>query len=207
MRQNKGDARLSRSSQPVRGAKPLGRAALCVLVAFGLGAVACDGSSSVALTRDDSKLASGVDDPSGGSPTEPPADTSSAGSIADGLETSPKVTIRTTEESFASGDPIVTVIRNRRSRSITATSGRTYCTIVTLQRKTGDGWRAEGLCTDGLPPGDVRIEKHSRLRVRIRPREGDEDLPTGTYRAVLTYRVGDSDKPKFVSYSARFEVT
>lgn len=198
---------MSYSVRPARGISPFGRAALGVLAAVALAGVACDGSSSSAAMRDEPQLASDIDDPSGGSSTETTGDASSAGSIGVGLETSPKVTIRTTEKSFPSGDPIVTVIRNRRSRSITATSGRTYCTIVTLQRKRDDGWRAEGLCTDGLPPGDVRIEKHSRLRVRIGPREGDEDLPAGTYRAVLTYRVGDSDKPKFVSYSARFEVT
>ena len=133
-------------------------------------------------------------------------DESVTGSTAEVLQTSPKVTIRTLKDSFRSGDPVVAVIRNERSKSITGTSGQSSCSIVALQRRSDDEWQTEGHCEEGAPPGNIPVEPESQLRVEIGGRAGDESLPAGTYRAVFTYRLGKSERPTYVSYSKTFEI-
>ena len=199
------------SARRARGVKPLGPPALVLLIAVALSATACDTSTSATSSGAGSKLASGAESPMitsshHGTGTGRVVDESVTGS-KEVLRTSSKVRIRATKESFRSGDPVVTVIRNKRSKSITATSGQTLCTIVTLQRRSGNDWQTEGPCEEGAPPGNVRIEPHSKVRVRIGEREGDDDLPTGTYRAVFRYRIGNSERPSYISYSETFKIT
>ena len=193
------------------GGRLPGRVALGIVAALALGATSCDPTATTG--SDGSKPRSNLE------PTEMPSspdagksvdggviDESITGSTAEVLQTSPKVTIRTIKDSFRSGGPIVAVIRNERSTSITATSGQSSCTIATLQRRSGDEWQTEGHCEEGAPPGNIPVEPESHLRVEIGGNDGDERFPVGTYRAVFTYRLGNSERPTYVSYSKTFEI-
>ena len=211
MRQGANDARVRIFAWCARGGRLPGRVALGIFAALALGATSCDSTATTGSDRSKprsnlqpSDTASSSD--VGKSVDGAVIDESVTGSTAEVLQTSPKVTIRTIKDSFRSGDPVVAVIRNKRSTSITATSGQSSCSIATLQRRSGDEWQTEGHCEEGAPPANIPVEPESHLRVEIGGRNGDERFSVGTYRAVFTYRLGNSEQPTYVSFSKTFEI-
>ena len=93
------------------------------------------------------------------------------------------VTVRTDKLSYRPGQVIVVTVRNGLAHAIVATTGRTSCTIVSLDRRVGQRWVEVRNCYAGQPPVDVRIAAGATRRMRLPDR-----LEPGTYRVRLEYR-------------------
>ena len=93
------------------------------------------------------------------------------------------VTVRTDKLSYRIGQVIVVTVRNQLPHAIVATTGRTSCTIVSLDRRVGQRWVEVRNCYAGVPPVDVRIAAGATRRMRLPDR-----LEPGTYRVRLEYR-------------------
>jgi hypothetical protein len=90
-------------------------------------------------------------------PTVSPAPTlapapilSPAPTLAPGLE---GVAIATDHNVYGTGDVVVVTVHNGLQIPIFGLTGRTYCTIVSVQRKEDRAWREQGGCLAGAPPG------------------------------------------------------
>jgi hypothetical protein len=95
------------------------------------------------------------------------------------------VVVRTDRTSYAADATPVVVIRNGLKRAIVATTGRTECSIVALDRLRGTVWTEVRNCYSGEPPRAVRIAAGATVRIRL-----VEALDAGTYRARLEFDVG-----------------
>jgi hypothetical protein len=93
------------------------------------------------------------------------------------------VTVRTDRLSYRSGQAIVVTVRNELPHAIVATTGRTSCTVVSLDRRVGQRWVEVRNCYAGVPPVEVRIAAGATRRMRLPDR-----LEPGTYRVRLEYR-------------------
>lgn len=112
------------------------------------------------------------------------AGASHAAAARDGSATpGPTVTVQTDKLSYRTGQVIVVAVRNRLPYAIVATTGRTSCTIVSLDRRVGRRWVEVRNCYAGVPPVDVRIAAGATRRMRLPDR-----FEPGTYRVRLEYR-------------------
>ena len=93
------------------------------------------------------------------------------------------VTVRTDKLSYRTGQAIVVTVRNGLPHAIVATTGRTSCTIVSLDRRVGQRWVEVRNCYAGQPPVEVRVAAGATRRMRLPDR-----LEPGTYRVRLEYR-------------------
>lgn len=93
------------------------------------------------------------------------------------------VTVRTDKLSYRTGQVIVVTVRNQLPHAIIATTGRTSCTIVSLDRRVGQRWVEVRNCYAGVPPVDVRIAAGATRRMRL-----PDWFEPGTYRVRLEYR-------------------
>jgi hypothetical protein len=93
------------------------------------------------------------------------------------------VTVRTDKLSYRTGQTIVVTVRNGLQHAIVTTTGRTSCTVVSLDRRVGQRWVEVRNCYAGVPPVDVRIAAGATRRMRL-----PERLKPGTYRVRLEYR-------------------
>ena len=100
-----------------------------------------------------------------------------------GSATGATVTVRTDRLSYQTGQTIVVTVGNALPHAIVATTGRTSCTIVSLDRRVGQRWVEVRNCYAGVPPVEVRIAAGKTRRMRL-----SDQLEPGTYRVRLEYR-------------------
>ena len=130
----------------------------------------------------------------------PPAVTASQGS--------PTVQLLTDRATYRYADPVIVTIINGFSVPVYGLTGRTYCTIVTLQRNLDrDAWAEAGHCVVSGPPGWIEIPADGRTDVEVRPLlPADRPLEPGRYRAALTFQLGSTSGPATTTYSPEFVI-
>jgi hypothetical protein len=105
------------------------------------------------------------------------------------------------------GDPIIVTVGNDLAHPIYATSGQTYCSIVTLEKRTGEGWQRVGRCVAGAPPGFVQIAAGDRVQVELSPLPfADEPIAPGRYHVRFTYSFERGAGPYTATYSDELTV-
>jgi hypothetical protein len=123
-------------------------------------------------------------------------------------EESAHVQVTTDKSSYRTAEPIVATVVNGLSVPIYALSGRTYCTIVTLQRSEDGQWSAEGRCLVSGPPGWVAIPAGGRTLVEVKPRlPADRPLAPGRHRAMLSFNVGSTTGASATVFSSEFVIS
>lgn len=118
------------------------------------------------------------------------------------------VWVTTDKLDYRRGERIVVTIGNDLSVAIYALTGKTYCTIVSVQRKTDDKWQIQSRCAAGAPPVFIPIPSKSRMSVEIFPRDAfDKELVPGQYRIEFSFRVGSASGPWQTVYSKEFVIS
>jgi hypothetical protein len=117
------------------------------------------------------------------------------------------VSIATDRTAYAQGQPITATIRNDGSQDAFAASGRSFCSILTVERSSADGWRQIAPCAQGAPPGFVRIAAGASLTIDLPPPDSSsEELAPGDYRLRCSFAVGGTDGPSGEARSPVFTV-
>ena len=93
------------------------------------------------------------------------------------------VSVGTSALRYGPGETVVVTVRNGLAVPITAMTGRTSCSIVSLDRRSDGAWAEVRNCYSGVPPESVRIGAGRMVRVRLPDR-----LEPGMYRARLEYQ-------------------
>jgi hypothetical protein len=106
------------------------------------------------------------------------------------------VTVTTALSSYRSSEVIVVRVVNRGDQSIYSEDQKTDCSIVVLERLTGERWGAVTSCGAERAPRVVELRPGATHTVRIDPTstnfQGGVGSPTvraGTYRILFTYRL------------------
>jgi hypothetical protein len=126
-----------------------------------------------------------------------------------------KVEVRLSKASYRVGEVVQVTVANGSDKSIYMEDFKTVCSIVTLQRSEGGGWKPIEGCQLGRPTATVAIGAGLGLAVDINPnsmhfRNGANEIGfgPGTYRVKFGYRL-DRDRmgeEPLVAYSPEFEV-
>jgi hypothetical protein len=103
------------------------------------------------------------------------------------------VSIAPDRRSYGVGDPITALVVNGSSAAIVGYDGESYCTIVRLERRSGDGWTAVAGCPLARMPLPTKIAPGETLAVKLPP---DDTTPArwepGTYRLAFAYLKADA---------------
>jgi hypothetical protein len=117
------------------------------------------------------------------------------------------LSVMTDKTQYAAGEHATVTIRNAGDVSVFATSGRTFCTIIGVQRQTNGTWLEVGGCTTSQPPGTVEIKPGVPLTFTLDPSAtGNAELGPGTYRLELGVAVGSRTGPTATVYSSEYVV-
>lgn len=118
-----------------------------------------------------------------------------------------EVGVSTDRDSYCHGDPVAVTIRNNLSSPIHVTSGQSFCTIVTIEEKRDEAWKAAGACPAGAPPGVVTIAGGATLVISLDA--GNifySPLAIGTYRATFNYARNADGTGDGLSFSPEFQI-
>jgi hypothetical protein len=119
------------------------------------------------------------------------------------------VSIAPERPAYEADEPIAAFVKNGSSMTIEASYGRSYCTIVGLERLVRDSWEVTSACPleRVLPPPPMTIGAGATLRVPLPP-EGA--MPSGNqpgiYRLAVSYRSSQTS-PTLLVVSAPFNIT
>lgn len=117
------------------------------------------------------------------------------------------VVVATDKARYCTSDPIIVRIANRLTETVYAYSGRSYCTIVDVERVDGDGAKPVGACVAGAPPSAVEITGLSERRFELERFDPVfEPMGPGAYRIRFCYRRGVADAPERCIHSDEFAV-
>ena len=134
----------------------------------------------------------GVTTPATPRPSRSPGVESTSGNSGPPTAT---VSITTARTDYRVGDVVHVTIRNDGPEDVVAASGQAYCTVVAVERSTGDAWRPAATCQQGAPPGLIPIAAGTNLSLDLPPDRASDRLPAGTYRLRCVFSVGSSDGP------------
>jgi hypothetical protein len=119
------------------------------------------------------------------------------GAFSTAVASGPDVRVTTDKASYCLEEAIGVSIANRLDQPVFATSGQSYCTIVSLQRQQGDDWTMIGSCIAGAPPANISIAANAVLSFSLKPGRYDyEALEAGNYRISFTYGIGSIEGPR-----------
>lgn len=120
----------------------------------------------------------------------------------------PDVVVTTDKLSYQFRDTIIVTITNNLSVSIYAVAGQTYCTIVSLERRSDDQWHREGACAVGAPPGFMAVAAGAQRRVEVAPATAfDRHLVPGSYRVAFSFFIGSTAGPQETVHSPDFVIS
>lgn len=117
------------------------------------------------------------------------------------------MTAATDKSRYCTMDPITAIITNPLRETMYTYSGRSYCTVVEVERVRDGAGESVGRCVAGAPPGVVEITPLSeRSFVLDRFDPVFEAMTPGRYRLRFCYRLGAIEAPEACVQSAEFEV-
>jgi hypothetical protein len=118
------------------------------------------------------------------------------------------VTIITRENAYCRTESIPIAIRNQSSNPIFVTSGQTFCTIVSLERRENASWQMVGRCPAGAPPGILTIAAGEERVISLGPNSHFYvPLVPGRYRLALAFAGGADGQNHRVIYSHEFDIS
>ena len=134
---------------------------------------------------------------------EPPGRTTAATSTTPGASSGARptgkpgaVTVTTTRSSYRPGEVINVSVVNRGDQSVYSEDQKTDCSIVVLERLTGERWETVTGCGAERAPRVVEVRPGATHTVRIDPTStnfqgggGGPTVRAGTYRIGFTYRM------------------
>jgi hypothetical protein len=119
----------------------------------------------------------------------------------------PNVVITTQKDAYCREDPIAITIRNESSSAIFVTSGQTFCTILSLEKRENDSWRMAGRCLAGAPPGIISIPAREELVISLGPNSHFYvPIAPGRYRVALAFAHSADGLDRRVAYSREFDI-
>jgi hypothetical protein len=104
-----------------------------------------------------------------------------------------RVSITVDRSGYRSEDPILATVTNDTDQTLQTYDHRSYCSVLGLQRQGPEGWSEVAPCLLLSPTRQVRIERHSSLKVGLPPEGVAHRHPGGTYRVDVTFVVLDSN--------------
>jgi hypothetical protein len=118
------------------------------------------------------------------------------------------VQVSTDKSRYAHGETVVVTVMNARGDSLYALTGKTYCSILSVERRVNGVWTAEGPCMVLGPPGWIEIKPQQAMRVELKPRLPD-DLPLAPdrHRVVFAFRAKTTTAPTETRLSSEFDVS
>lgn len=97
------------------------------------------------------------------------------------------ITVTTSKAQFTSAETITVFINNGLSQGIFVADHQTRCSLVTLERQTGDGWQPVAPCPLMTPTVLVEIAASTINTQRLGAPGAAQQWPAGTYRVRLAY--------------------
>jgi hypothetical protein len=105
------------------------------------------------------------------------------------------VIVSVDRDTYASGDTVVTSIRNDFNSLITAMDQQSFCWIARIEREGPDGWERADVCPSLAPPTEEHLDAGEsrvlRLPVALETNAYPALVHAGTYRWKFVYSVGD----------------
>jgi hypothetical protein len=95
----------------------------------------------------------------------------------------PSVTVSTDKREYAPQQPIVVSVLNNGKDPLAALNGRSYCTIVQLERRVNSGWQPVGRCESFAPMPPVPLPPAQTVKATLPP---DPARAPGEYRCGVT---------------------
>jgi hypothetical protein len=108
--------------------------------------------------------------------------------------TSGSVTLTLDQQRYTADSLIIVTIHNGTQHAIWAMDHQTSCTVLVLERQSQGSWYRVGQCALATPTRPVSIQPGGSLVQRIssyQEMNTGAGWQTGSYRATLTYHVGD----------------
>jgi len=106
-------------------------------------------------------------------------------------------------------EPIVVTVTNNLPNPIFTLTGRTYCTVIAVQRRESDEWRSVGPCVSAEPRLFLPIHPNGTMVITLDPEATNslvQPFNAGTYRVELPYTSQVPPVQWLSVYSPDFEV-